>query len=488
MKRTITIVLSVVMTLSLCGPAFAAPDPEKTEESYPVLGSWYLDQEFYKISDESMIPLSLDETQSIYGSGGIVYTFDEDGTAHEMIYESLDGTDTSAKWESSSPDVYHYTDENDWETEFHYDAGEDALHRYEFKDEQNADSPDWDFVYVRAITGSWQLDRVVQITEETDEAEETDKSEAADQSQPEAGDEEESTQVILPKEENQSLYAEEENIYTFDAGGEGLETVHDGPDMEENRFTWMTTGPDAYTFFDPEDENSLEEEPELQGRLQELGYLDASPQENIKTAVKVFQMFNGLEITGIADDRTKEVLLGTNAQGFFILEYGRSGDQVSALQQLLQEKGYLDDEPDGNFGNLTKNAVIQFQQENGMTPDGVAGRLTCGALVSDPDTAESSEEPHAPTMVFIYLRDDDTLYRDVVTEDPDAVYPHLRFFYKRAKLTEDEEEEQPQNEWVPAEMPETPQIDLPVYSEPPAEEESQISEPGEDVPARTPEL
>ena len=515
MKKTITILLSVVMTFSLCGSVFADPDPENTEDSTPVLGSWYLDRVLYQFDDDDVDQQSSFKMQSLYRPGGDVFSFDENGTAHEMIYDSTDSMVISAEWESVSPDVYYYTDENGLEIEFHYDAGEDVLHWYDYGDAQNTDSPEQDFVYVRAAAGSWQLDRVVQITEEPDESEAADQGQSETGEIEETGEEDDRTQISLPKEENQSLYAEEGTIYTFEADGKGKETIQDGPDTAENSFIWMTAGPDEYALFDPEavdsqveqaipsDGDSSEAAPELQERLRDLGYLDAQPDGDsglyTGIAVREFQMFNGLAITGIADAQTQEVLYGGSAQRFVNLARGMSGDQVYMLQQILVQRGYLDDEPDGKFGNLTEDAVVRFQQENDISPaDGVAGRLTCDALMSDPDLTVPSNGPE-PKMVLSYFREDDTLYRDVITEDPDAAYPHLRFIYRRTELTEDQGEnqggEQLQTEWVPIEMPETPQIELPVYSEPPEEESEVFTEDpseafsrGEDAPVLTPEL
>jgi len=38
--------------------------------------------------------------------------------------------------------------------------------------------------------------------------------------------------------------------------------------------------------------------------------------------------------------------------------------------------------PDGIFGNNTKNAVINFQQNNGLTADGIVGPLTTNKIKS----------------------------------------------------------------------------------------------------------
>ncbi len=61
---------------------------------------------------------------------------------------------------------------------------------------------------------------------------------------------------------------------------------------------------------------------------------------------------------------------------FPILRVGSSGNLVKYLQFNLKILGYSVGSVDGRFGNNTKEAVIAFQQANGLTPDGIVGRQT----------------------------------------------------------------------------------------------------------------
>ncbi len=61
------------------------------------------------------------------------------------------------------------------------------------------------------------------------------------------------------------------------------------------------------------------------------------------------------------------------AQG---LEMGEDGPLVMELQQRLQSLGYLNLEPTGYFREATKEAVMQFQQDQGLSVDGVVGAET----------------------------------------------------------------------------------------------------------------
>jgi len=51
---------------------------------------------------------------------------------------------------------------------------------------------------------------------------------------------------------------------------------------------------------------------------------------------------------------------------------GSSGEDVSALQQMLYDMGYLSEEPDGKFGARTEAAVKAYQQSVGLEETGVA--------------------------------------------------------------------------------------------------------------------
>lgn len=62
-----------------------------------------------------------------------------------------------------------------------------------------------------------------------------------------------------------------------------------------------------------------------------------------------------------------------------ILRSGSRGPSVSALQQRLNELG-ASIAVDGIFGNGTRQAVINFQSKNSLTPDGIVGPATWGAL------------------------------------------------------------------------------------------------------------
>lgn len=63
-----------------------------------------------------------------------------------------------------------------------------------------------------------------------------------------------------------------------------------------------------------------------------------------------------------------------------VLAWGSRGDQVRLVQQKLKDYGYFSGSVDGLFGRETYDAVIWFQQKNGLTVDGKVGSATAAAL------------------------------------------------------------------------------------------------------------
>lgn len=62
-----------------------------------------------------------------------------------------------------------------------------------------------------------------------------------------------------------------------------------------------------------------------------------------------------------------------------MLRQGDFGAAVTKLQQLLNAKG-ANIAVDGDFGDATRAAVVQFQQQSGLAVDGIVGLQTWQAL------------------------------------------------------------------------------------------------------------
>lgn len=72
--------------------------------------------------------------------------------------------------------------------------------------------------------------------------------------------------------------------------------------------------------------------------------------------------------------------------------FGSRGDEVTAIQRKLSERGYYYAGIDGIYGKSTENAVIKFQKDNGLRIDGIAGNETLKALgVEAGDSYNSSD-------------------------------------------------------------------------------------------------
>ena len=78
---------------------------------------------------------------------------------------------------------------------------------------------------------------------------------------------------------------------------------------------------------------------------------------------------------------------------------GSQGDDVRMLQRLLRDLGY-NAAVDGYFGTQTRNAVIQFQKNNGLKADGIAGARTIRKLVSSNAVGANTETKPRTTLSY----------------------------------------------------------------------------------------
>ena len=164
----------------------------------------------------------------------------------------------------------------------------------------------------------------------------------------------------------------------------------------------------------------------LQTRLMELGYYKAKVSGNYlevtQSSVVTFQKINGLNMTGIADPDTQEVLFSADALDasqepkekvtptpvpelaeFLVddtrenpvpmpdepveftkkLKNGSSGKLVKQLQTRMTELGYYDGPISGNFMVKTTRAVKKIQTQNGMEETGVVDEATWNLIFND---------------------------------------------------------------------------------------------------------
>ncbi|NET09666.1 MAG: hypothetical protein F6K16_34185 [Symploca sp. SIO2B6] len=167
----------------------------------------------------------------------------------------------------------------------------------------------------------------------------------------------------------------------------------------------------------------------LQRELADLGYFTSSTfgfyGPVTKAAVEAFQSKNGLVADGIAGTLTQTRLYGDEAiasdavstssastpgegdtaetgLGGGALALDDRGDAVVALQDRLKTLDYFPDtiRSSGYFGPVTEEAVKAFQQNNGLTVDGIAGPVTQARMISGdaiPSSGDTASEPESST-------------------------------------------------------------------------------------------
>lgn len=85
-----------------------------------------------------------------------------------------------------------------------------------------------------------------------------------------------------------------------------------------------------------------------------------------------------------------------------ILRRGSRGSDVAEVQARLSDLGYVPGPIDGIFGAKTEAAVIRFQTDRGLSPDGVVGPLTYNALF---------EPGPQPGYILYTIKAGDTFYK-----------------------------------------------------------------------------
>lgn len=83
-------------------------------------------------------------------------------------------------------------------------------------------------------------------------------------------------------------------------------------------------------------------------------------------------------------DEEKHKLQGLDIRKikFPVLSIGKNGFYTLILQYLLRQNPLVDLKVDGDFGEITREAVTKFQEANSLSQDGVAGPKTWQVLIS----------------------------------------------------------------------------------------------------------
>lgn len=73
-------------------------------------------------------------------------------------------------------------------------------------------------------------------------------------------------------------------------------------------------------------------------------------------------------------------------------KFGSSGNEVIQIQTKLKNWGYNVGDVDGIYGSKTREAVRQFQKNNNITADGIAGPVTLEKMgIASSSTSSASE-------------------------------------------------------------------------------------------------
>lgn len=117
----------------------------------------------------------------------------------------------------------------------------------------------------------------------------------------------------------------------------------------------------------------------------DIGNVDGVAGPGTYSGVQEFQAANGLTVDGQVGPATREKLLGTASDGgndAFPLKLGSVGPYVQFLQQALRIMCINPKTLAGTFDSNTESAVKRFQEKYGLTADGIVGTGTWEKLRS----------------------------------------------------------------------------------------------------------
>ena len=155
--------------------------------------------------------------------------------------------------------------------------------------------------------------------------------------------------------------------------------------------------------------SSGDEVTKLQNRLTELGFYNGEITgyfgEATEAAYKAFQEAAGLNPDGVAGEDELSILYSDDAptakteekeekeeENDGTYQLGDQGDEVTAIQQKLADLGYYSAEITGYFGEVTEQAVKDFQTVNGIEVTGIVDEFTYEVLFSEGAAANTVEQ------------------------------------------------------------------------------------------------
>ncbi|OKH13380.1 peptidoglycan-binding protein [Fischerella major NIES-592] len=159
---------------------------------------------------------------------------------------------------------------------------------------------------------------------------------------------------------------------------------------------------------------------QLQQSLRTLGYYKGPVTgyfgQETEQAVIRFQQSKKLQADGVVGANTLQVIrtnLASRPNNHSVgggtdkypnaLNEGDAGPQVLQLQRNLAQLGYFQANPTGNFGSVTKDAVVRFQRDYGLTANGIVDGQTWTAISTNANYANNNNSACSPTSGFICL-------------------------------------------------------------------------------------
>ncbi len=208
---------------------------------------------------------------------------------------------------------------------------------------------------------------------------------------------------------------------------------------------------------------------ELQLRLTELGFYNGDITgyfgEQTEAAYVRFQKAAGVYVDGIAGESDLEILYSDSAPTGSIVQLGASNnsdnaqeessdvettteaetstnfstgdyhDEVYNIQSQLINLGYFNDDATGYYGELTEEAVINFQNENGLISTGVVDELTYTTLFSV-NALENPNQVESDRVVVVNPNADSTEAPTEGTESTGSTEATESVVYSPTEATE----------------------------------------------------
>ena len=110
---------------------------------------------------------------------------------------------------------------------------------------------------------------------------------------------------------------------------------------------------------------------------------------------KVFMLIISLLMFAVLISRTVPREMQT------VSSIGSYGNEVRAIQEKLKERGLFNSNVTGYYGDITRNAVLAFQKQQGISPTGTAGPITLKALGISVGTVPAATEANINLLARI---------------------------------------------------------------------------------------